>query len=110
MYLIKIRQISEDGSQLRKIKEIEVTYGLFLILPFKKVDLIQRIPEKLPYLCIKLHGVKKEMIAYDPFMGIGTTALSAPIRLGVNYIGTDMDDDYVKVAIEELHYKREKKK
>ena len=25
-------------------------------------------PEKLPFLCIKLHGVRKGMIVYDPFM------------------------------------------
>jgi site-specific DNA-methyltransferase (adenine-specific) len=28
-------------------------------------------PEILPYLCIKLHGIKKGMLVYDPFMGLG---------------------------------------
>jgi len=54
-------------------------------------------PEKLPYLCIKLHGIKKDMIVYDPFMGIGTTALAC-IQLGVNYLGTEIDPQYIKVA------------
>lgn len=55
-------------------------------------------PEKLPYLCIKMHGVnRKDMLVYDPFMGIGTTALAC-IRLGVNYIGTEIDAEYIKVA------------
>jgi site-specific DNA-methyltransferase (adenine-specific) len=57
-------------------------------------------PEKLPYLCIKMHGVKKDMLVYDPFMGIGTTALTC-IRLGVNYLGTEIDAEYRKVAMED---------
>jgi site-specific DNA-methyltransferase (adenine-specific) len=58
-------------------------------------------PEKLPFLCIKLHGVRKGMIVYDPFMGIGSTALAC-IRLGVNYLGTEVDHDYIKVADDEI--------
>jgi site-specific DNA-methyltransferase (adenine-specific) len=62
-------------------------------------------PEKLPYLCIKLHGVKKDMIVYDPFMGIGTTALTC-IRLGVNYLGTEIDAEYVKTAMEDIEKRK----
>ena len=62
-------------------------------------------PEKLPYLCIKMHGVKKDMIVYDPFMGIGTTALAC-IRLGVNYLGTDIDAEYIKVATEDIEKRK----
>lgn len=54
-------------------------------------------PEKLPYLCIKLHGIKEGMVVYDPFMGIGTTALAC-ITLGVNYVGTEIDSEYVAIA------------
>ena len=54
-------------------------------------------PEKLPYLCIKLHGIRKNMVVYDPFMGIGTTALAC-LKLGVNFVGTDIDEKYVKIA------------
>ena len=64
-------------------------------------------PEKLPCLCIELHGVKPDMIVYDPFMGIGTTALAC-ISLGVNYLGTEIDPEYVKVAVEDIE-KRKKK-
>jgi site-specific DNA-methyltransferase (adenine-specific) len=62
-------------------------------------------PEKLPYLCIKMHGVKKDMIVYDPFMGIGTTALAC-IRLGVNYLGTDIDAEYIKEAMEDIEKRK----
>ena len=54
-------------------------------------------PEKLPRLCISLHGVNKDMLVYDPFIGIGTTALAC-IGLDVNYIGTEIDPEYIKVA------------
>jgi site-specific DNA-methyltransferase (adenine-specific) len=58
-------------------------------------------PVKLPELCIRLHGRKDGMLVYDPFMGIGTTALAC-IRLGVNYIGTEIDPLYVKVSNERI--------
>ena len=54
-------------------------------------------PEKLPYLCIKLHGIRPDTLVYDPFMGIGTTALAC-MRLGVDYIGTEIDKKYIDIA------------
>jgi len=54
-------------------------------------------PEKLPYLCVKLHGVKEGMLVYDPFMGIGTTAVAC-LRLEVDFIGTEIDKHYVDIA------------
>ena len=63
-------------------------------------------PEKLPYLCIRLHDLEKDMVVYDPFMGIGTTALAC-IRLGVNYIGTEIDLEYIKVALEDIQRRKE---
>ena len=58
-------------------------------------------PIKLPQRCIELHGIKAGMLVYDPFMGIGTTALTC-IRLKVNYIGTEIDPQYIKVAMEQI--------
>jgi site-specific DNA-methyltransferase (adenine-specific) len=54
-------------------------------------------PVKLPERCIQLHGIKKNMLVYDPFIGIGTTALAC-IHLKVNYIGTEIDSQYIGVA------------
>jgi site-specific DNA-methyltransferase (adenine-specific) len=69
-------------------------------------------PERLPYLCIKLHGIKKGMLVYDPFMGIGNTALAC-IQLNVNFIGTEIDYGYVQSAKERidnlLNYGRQSK-
>jgi site-specific DNA-methyltransferase (adenine-specific) len=64
-------------------------------------------PEKLPYLCIKLNGVKKGMIIYDPFMGIGTTALAC-VRLGIDFLGTEIDPDYIRVANEDIGKRKNK--
>lgn len=54
-------------------------------------------PIKLPVRCIQLHGIKMNMLVYDPFMGIGSTALAC-IHLKVNYIGTEIDSQYNRIA------------
>lgn len=54
-------------------------------------------PVKLPYLCIKLHGVAPKMVVYDPFIGIGTTAMAC-LSLNVSFLGTEIDPRYVKEA------------
>lgn len=62
-------------------------------------------PEKLPYLCVKLHGIKEGMLVYDPFMGIGTTAIAC-LRLGVDFIGTEIDKHYVDIANERIEKRK----
>ena len=54
-------------------------------------------PIKLPERCINLHGIKPNLLVYDPFMGIGNTALAC-LRLGLNYLGTEIDAEYIKIA------------
>lgn len=58
-------------------------------------------PQKLPEMCIKLHGIKDSLIVYDPFMGIGNSALAC-IELNVNYIGTEIDQNYTEIANERI--------
>jgi DNA modification methylase len=42
------------------------------------------------------------LLVYDPFIGSGATALAC-IDLGINYLGTDIDDEnYVNAAIENI--------
>jgi len=53
-------------------------------------------PEKLIEDCI-LAGCPKDGIVLDPFMGAGTTALVAR-KLGRNYIGFELNADYIKIA------------
>jgi site-specific DNA-methyltransferase (adenine-specific) len=54
-------------------------------------------PVKLPEMCIRLHGVKSNMLVLDPFMGTGSTALACQ-KLGVDFIGFEIDKAYVAMA------------
>lgn len=53
-------------------------------------------PVKLVEDCLKLTGVENGIVL-DPFMGTGTTAIAA-INLNWNYIGYEIDDDYVEFS------------
>lgn len=54
-------------------------------------------PVKLAEMCIKLHGVANSRLVLDPFLGIGQSALAAA-RLGLNFVGFEIDPDYFKEA------------
>jgi len=58
-------------------------------------------PVKLPEMCIRLHGLDRTRLVLDPFMGIGSTALAC-VKLGVDFVGFEIDEDYIKVAEERL--------
>lgn len=55
-------------------------------------------PTKLPEMCIKLHGARQGLKVVDPFSGIGSTAL-ASLKLGVSFIGFEIDKDYLEESI-----------
>jgi site-specific DNA-methyltransferase (adenine-specific) len=55
-------------------------------------------PSKLPEQCLRLHGVSRIEVAMDPFCGLGSTA-AACARLGVDFIGADIDEAYLDEAI-----------
>ena len=52
-------------------------------------------------MCIKDHGLDKCRVVMDPFMGIGNTAIAA-IRLGIPFIGFEIDESYRKIANERV--------
>lgn len=54
-------------------------------------------PTKLPEMCIRDHGITRGTVVLDPFMGIGTTAVAC-VKLGVNFIGFDIDTHYIEIA------------
>jgi len=64
-------------------------------------------PRKLPEMCIRLHGVQRDMLVVDPFMGIGSTALACR-KLGVDFLGFEIDKTYITLATHALR-KQEKK-
>jgi site-specific DNA-methyltransferase (adenine-specific) len=62
-------------------------------------------PVKLPLMCIKLHGVERTRLVLDPFTGIGNTAIAC-LRLGVDFIGFEIDQNYVRIAKQRLRAER----
>jgi site-specific DNA-methyltransferase (adenine-specific) len=54
-------------------------------------------PPELPERCYRLHGRDRIRLAVDPFVGLGSSAVAAA-RLGVPFIGFDVDAGYLDVA------------
>ena len=55
-------------------------------------------PVRLAEWCIKLHGVSRVQTMFDPFLGIGNSAIAAQ-RCGVkNFIGFEIDEAYLAEA------------
>ncbi len=51
-------------------------------------------PIKLSEMCIRLHGLREDLVVMDPFLGIGATAVASS-KLGVSFIGFEIDKEYV---------------
>lgn len=60
-------------------------------------------PDKLPEMCIQLHGLPEgqRLVVLDPFVGTGTTAAAAQ-QLGCFYIGFEISAEYVTIARQRL--------
>jgi site-specific DNA-methyltransferase (adenine-specific) len=56
-------------------------------------------PPKLPEMCLRLHGLERLRQVADPFLGLGSTAVACA-QLGVSFIGVEMDEGYLKEAID----------
>ncbi len=54
-------------------------------------------PDRLAEMCIQLHSLSRTRLVLDPFVGIGSTALAAQ-RLGLSFIGFDIDETYLSEA------------
>jgi site-specific DNA-methyltransferase (adenine-specific) len=55
-------------------------------------------PSKVPEMCVKLHGLERTPVVLDPFTGLGSTAVACA-RLGVNFVGIDLDRQYLDEAV-----------
>ena len=55
-------------------------------------------PAKLPEMCVRLHGRERVKLVADPFLGLGSTALAC-VGLGVDFVGFELDEAYLKEAI-----------
>lgn len=56
-------------------------------------------PPRLPEMCMRLHGMERLTLVADPFMGLGSTAVACA-QLQVSFIGIEMDEGYLRDAIE----------
>ncbi|MDT8357251.1 MAG: site-specific DNA-methyltransferase [Methanomicrobiaceae archaeon] len=63
-------------------------------------------PERLPELCIRLHGTTQQMLVLDPFMGLGSTAIAC-VRLGVDFLGFEIDPRYRRIAEDRVREEQE---
>ncbi len=58
-------------------------------------------PPKVPEQCLLLHGLDRAGVVMDPFLGLGNTGLAAA-KLGLNFVGIEMDEYYLKEAVERI--------
>jgi site-specific DNA-methyltransferase (adenine-specific) len=65
-------------------------------------------PSQLPEQCLRLHGLSRIKVAMDPFTGLGSTAVACA-RLGVDFIGADIDEVYLKEAVARMRGAGERK-
>jgi site-specific DNA-methyltransferase (adenine-specific) len=98
----------QDKSNIKRWKSVRVDRrerGNAWFIPYETIQESRPhpavFPKKLPEMCIKLHGHNNETTVLDPFMGIGTTALACA-KLGVKFIGFEIDSSYVEIANEKL--------
>jgi len=55
-------------------------------------------PPRVPEYCVKLHGLARTTVMMDPFLGLGSSAIAAA-QLGVDFIGVELDRQYLEEAI-----------
>jgi site-specific DNA-methyltransferase (adenine-specific) len=55
-------------------------------------------PPRLPEMCLRLLGLERVRLVVDPFLGLGSTAVACA-QLGVDFIGVELDEDYLREAI-----------
>ena len=55
-------------------------------------------PSRLPEYCLRLHGASAVKTVADPFLGLGSTTVACA-RMGVDAIGVELDEHYLKEAI-----------
>jgi len=58
-------------------------------------------PSRLAEYCLRLHGLERVKLAIDPFLGLGSSAVAAA-RLGVDFIGIEIDRHYLDEAIDRV--------
>ena len=58
-------------------------------------------PPRVPDQCLRLHGLSRLQRVMDPFLGLGSSAVACA-NLGLDFIGVELDEHYLKEAIARL--------
>jgi site-specific DNA-methyltransferase (adenine-specific) len=100
-----------DYSRQKKDKENTITKEQFMewtkSIWIMNAESARRIghpapfPEELPYRLIQLYSFENDIIL-DPFIGSGTTAVSA-LKSNRKFIGYDISEEYIKLANKRIH-------
>jgi len=92
------RKKGEKENSINKDEFLEWTKSIwtFPAVSAKKIGHPAPFPEELPNRLIQMYSFIGDIVL-DPFVGSGTTCLAA-LRSGRNFVGYDIDSDYVKLA------------
>jgi site-specific DNA-methyltransferase (adenine-specific) len=60
-------------------------------------------PVELAERCIRLHGVRDDLVVMDPFLGLGNSWVAAVKCRAGKFIGFDIDAEYIKHSREAAH-------
>jgi len=97
--VVKNKSLVEDGYERTNVWKINPETNREHPAPF---------PEELPKKIILYYSYEGDLV-YDPFIGSGTTALAA-LKLGRNFIGSDINIEYINMAEKRiLSYKEQLK-
>jgi DNA modification methylase len=96
------RKAHGKENSITKEQFMEWTKSIWTMNPesAKKVKHPAPFPEELPYRLIQLYSFKNDIIL-DPFLGSGTTAISA-LKSNRNFIGIELNPEYIKIAEKRL--------
>ena len=89
-------------STIEKDEFMESTLSIWNINPekAKKIGHPAPFPVELPKRFINLYSFKEDLVL-DPFIGSGTTALASK-QLQRNYVGYEINKDYIEIADKRL--------
>lgn len=97
------RKDKNKENTITKEQFMEWTKSIWTFNPesAKRVKHPAPFPEELPNRLIQLYSYKNDIVL-DPFMGSGTTALSA-LKNNRKYIGYETNNEYIKIAEERIN-------
>jgi site-specific DNA-methyltransferase (adenine-specific) len=94
------KKLHKGESTMTKEQFIEGVSGLWRLGTTRSITKAN-FPEKLPDMCINLLSYKGDTVL-DPFMGSGTTGVSA-VKNDRNFMGFELSPNYCKIANDRIY-------